>query len=524
MHTATLLPMATLLQKNLKAMAEHASRLGMPPDMTNASTKIKTGKGFSDMSAKEWRDYTNCYSLVLLEALGDVPEDHLEIWREFVRGSRLLSKRVIRDRDLAAAQKHFIDFGKLVRDHDDYGDRFCTTNMHMHIHLPQFCRDYGPLYAFWCFAFERYNGILKSFSTNRRDVALVCMRTFTGSSRIMSEIASTSVAGGFTADERLVLERMVRAELLAEYDEWSLPDDGVDADGAAVVVDISGWNTDTRVVCSYHDMSMAAMNDRTIGWVTGCEDFPGRLLHVADPNTPIGVDMSVISQRDLHNLSVLVSLFYPSAHNTVRLARSYQTVASCMVVCGEMFGSQLRCLKSSFVTVRFVDNASLSRDLQSAAAPHTVHALAQIDRNAHGMSAHQPETSYPGQVMFYCEVRVYVRRRVHRIQGEVKEMEEKEPAGEARGGHGESGFGSGDIERAYTHRFARVRWFKEIVVSAEDACDDTMKEWRPSFKAVRDEHQYAFVPLHRIEGRFVQSWNTGRTRFRVCKLPRSFAC
>jgi len=30
----------------------------------------------------------------------------------------------------------------------------------MSLHLSQCCIDFGPLYSFWCFSFERMNGIL----------------------------------------------------------------------------------------------------------------------------------------------------------------------------------------------------------------------------------------------------------------------------------------------------------------------------------------------------------------------------
>ena len=31
-----------------------------------------------------------------------------------------------------------------------YGDRACTPNMHLYLHLKQCIIDYGPVYSFWC--------------------------------------------------------------------------------------------------------------------------------------------------------------------------------------------------------------------------------------------------------------------------------------------------------------------------------------------------------------------------------------
>ena len=40
----------------------------------------------------------------------------------------------------------------------------------MHLHLKDSLSDYGPVYAFWCFAFERFNGVLGSYQTNNRQI------------------------------------------------------------------------------------------------------------------------------------------------------------------------------------------------------------------------------------------------------------------------------------------------------------------------------------------------------------------
>ena len=36
--------------------------------------------------------------------------------------------------------------------------------MHMACHLEISIKDYGPLSSFWCFPFERYNGVLEGVS------------------------------------------------------------------------------------------------------------------------------------------------------------------------------------------------------------------------------------------------------------------------------------------------------------------------------------------------------------------------
>lgn len=48
-----------------------------------------------------------------------------------------------------------------------HGKSKVKPNMHLHGHLKECVLDYGPVYNFWCFSFERFNGILNSFKNNR---------------------------------------------------------------------------------------------------------------------------------------------------------------------------------------------------------------------------------------------------------------------------------------------------------------------------------------------------------------------
>ena len=59
-----------------------------------------------------------------------------------------------------------------------YGKKFLTCNMHLHCHLREVLLDYGPVFGFWLFSFERYNGHLGSTYTNNRSVEIKFMRDF----------------------------------------------------------------------------------------------------------------------------------------------------------------------------------------------------------------------------------------------------------------------------------------------------------------------------------------------------------
>lgn len=59
-----------------------------------------------------------------------------------------------------------------------YGRSLVTPNMHLHTHILECILDYGPVYSFWLFSFERYNGILGVYKTNQRSIEIQLMRKF----------------------------------------------------------------------------------------------------------------------------------------------------------------------------------------------------------------------------------------------------------------------------------------------------------------------------------------------------------
>ena len=61
---------------------------------------------------------------------------------------------------------------------DIYGSEHCTPNMNLHCHLRDCLASFGPLYTFWCFAFERYNGILGSVHINGKAIESQLMKKF----------------------------------------------------------------------------------------------------------------------------------------------------------------------------------------------------------------------------------------------------------------------------------------------------------------------------------------------------------
>jgi len=46
------------------------------------------------------------------------------------------------------------------------------------MHLKDCFLDYGPTHGFWCFPFERYNGILGGYPTNNKNVEVQLLNKF----------------------------------------------------------------------------------------------------------------------------------------------------------------------------------------------------------------------------------------------------------------------------------------------------------------------------------------------------------
>ncbi|OAD67811.1 hypothetical protein PHYBLDRAFT_150900 [Phycomyces blakesleeanus NRRL 1555(-)] len=50
-----------------------------------------------------------------------------------------------------------------------YDPDLLSPNMHLHLRLKETIVSFGPVYGYWLFSFERFNGVLKNYATNRRD-------------------------------------------------------------------------------------------------------------------------------------------------------------------------------------------------------------------------------------------------------------------------------------------------------------------------------------------------------------------
>ena len=159
-----------LTRQDIDRMETEMSELHAPHSVGRLPLKI--GTGFSGFTADQWKNWTVGYSAVVLR--GVLPSEHLRYWLMFVKACTLLCTRCLVKENVELAHQYLHMFCKMFLEVN--GPASCTPNMHLHLHLKECLYDYGPPYAFWCYAFERYNGLLGSFPTNQRNIGSQLMK------------------------------------------------------------------------------------------------------------------------------------------------------------------------------------------------------------------------------------------------------------------------------------------------------------------------------------------------------------
>ena len=166
------------LQKELISVAQYhciqdnVNRMVVPSDIGRIPHKIASS--FSGFTADQFKNWTTIYSIPAL--YGILPSEHLQCWRHFVLACRILCKQSLSVADIRLADALLLQFCTCVQ--DLFGEMCITPNMHMHGHLKEVLEDFGPVYAIWCFSFERYNGILGSQPNNNRSIEPQLMGRF----------------------------------------------------------------------------------------------------------------------------------------------------------------------------------------------------------------------------------------------------------------------------------------------------------------------------------------------------------
>ena len=155
-----------LSKHHFDQIQQFVDKMVVPADIGRIPTKISTG--FSGFKADQFRVWITIYSIPALYNI--LPTDHFETWRHFVLACRLLYKHSLSDVEINLADNRLMHFCRRVE--RLFGTSCITPNMHMHGHVKDTVLDYGPIHEFWCYSFERFNGILGSQPSNNRAIEI----------------------------------------------------------------------------------------------------------------------------------------------------------------------------------------------------------------------------------------------------------------------------------------------------------------------------------------------------------------
>lgn len=161
-----------LSRSDFHKIQQFVDSMEVPSDIGRIPRKIESG--FSGFTADQLKNWVSIYSIPALNEL--LPSQHLECWRHFVLACRIVCKQSLSNHDITLMDILLIEFCKKVQ--QLYGDRSITPNMHLHGHLIEIIKDFGPVYEFWLFSFERYNGILGNQPHNNRLIEPQLFRRF----------------------------------------------------------------------------------------------------------------------------------------------------------------------------------------------------------------------------------------------------------------------------------------------------------------------------------------------------------
>lgn len=156
-----------LNEAELHAMQMHADKLKCPKEVGRVPYKIWSK--MSGFKADQWKTLVLIYfPFVLNGALARLTNvaERLKVQRLaclLTLMCRIICVRTITKAALQTYTTLMCEYYSVFR--SLFPDR-CKTNMHSALHLEECCLDYGPVYAFWLFSFEQYNGMISSIETN----------------------------------------------------------------------------------------------------------------------------------------------------------------------------------------------------------------------------------------------------------------------------------------------------------------------------------------------------------------------
>ncbi|GET62975.1 hypothetical protein GLOIN_2v1775288 [Rhizophagus irregularis DAOM 181602=DAOM 197198] len=311
-----------LTPNSLNKIQKKMDEFQIPSDLGRIPGKIHSGEGFTNFTADQWRIFFTIYSTVSLwEHLSDVDR---RILNHFVRVCSILVNRILESNLVDEAHRSLIEIVKLIENH--HGRDKITPNLHLSLHLRDCSSVYGPLYAFWCFSFERMNGILGSLPNSNRKIESELMRRLMFDKQIENIISSGIEVKGL---ELLNSQRTIGS--LSVTDEFSSD-----------------------------EMHRFWLNSQNIkdSQISGKEGFPGEFLKPVSHNILLSSEMLNLMVEYYNATYESFGFRRPLVEgldNDIIIRVKINQFGRCRIG-SEVFGSSLslRHVKSSYVLAKFI--------------------------------------------------------------------------------------------------------------------------------------------------------------------------
>jgi len=224
------------------------------------------------------------------------------------------------------AHRRLIEIVKLIE--ENHGRNKVTPNLHLSLHLAECSYDYGPLYAFWCFTFERMNGILGNLPNSNRQIEPELMRRLMFDNQIDSIISSGVATKGLD-----LLNRRPSVGSLSDTDQYSSD-----------------------------EIYRFQMNSQNIleSQISGSEQFPGEFLKPTSDNVIISnemIDLIIEYYSATYTNFKFRKPFGKGPKNSIIIGIKFDKFGRCRIS-SELFGltMSLRHVKSSYILAKFITN------------------------------------------------------------------------------------------------------------------------------------------------------------------------
>ena len=368
-----------LTEKDLQSIQKKMNEFKIPSDLGRIPGKIHCGDGFSNYTADQWRNFFLIYATVVLWDY--LPNMDRKILTYFVRVCTILVRRIVEVKDMEEAHEKLIKIIELIEEH--YGEGKITPNLHLSLHLCGCSYDYGPLFSFWCFSFERMNGVLgKALNLFCANFSIVFNNNY---SYIIHHLLG-SLPNNHRQIEPELMRRLMTETQINDIISSSSEVIGLELlDKRPSVGSLSEPPTD--------EMYQFLMNSRNIleSSISGYEEFPGEFLAPKSEDIRLEeqiYDLLVEYYKDTYVDSIFRKPFTTNLPNSTIVINKANRYGRCQIG-AEIFGSAAssRHIKSSFVLAKFI-----SRDGNS------------VD-------------TYPGQIQFFFEHSIHLSSKnlIHRL-------------------------------------------------------------------------------------------------------------